>query len=298
MIQTPKMETFSKKIKTSITPLWVISALLGLCEVVTGVVGTQVTGNIQLMLTIFVVVFPVLIAVAFFTILWIKPYVFYPPGDFEKETNVSEYVRALGGPSPVEAAEKQRQLIGKSDETSSTLSSSPNNQEISTTVPQDEEANKKKTELALTIFNYFGFKRMRYSDVSDDISRAIFNLGAHHGFNLFDGIQGITFFGLFSDFDFTEIVTRVRFLFNNIALAYERVKEHPDEAQREIAQKYLDQIQIEILLPENAPEEDIKLKIEEYRPSGIDVPLILSKPSILKTTVQNEYENMGIESLK
>jgi len=294
----PQNNSTSKKKGAPITPLWVISALLGLCEIVTGIVGTQVTGNIQLILTLFVVIFPLLIAGAFFSILWKKPYVFYPPGDFEKETNVAEYVQALGGPSPVEAAEKQRQLLDKSDETSSTVSSSTNDREDPTAVPLDEAADKKKTDLALTIFNYFGFKRMRYSDVSDEIAKAIFNLGAHHGFNLFDGSQKITFFGLFSDFDFAEIVARVRFLFNNIAHAYETVSENPDEERRKMARKYLDQIEIEILLPENAPKEDIKQKIEEYRPSGIDVPLILSKLSFLKTTVQKEYENMGINKAK
>ena len=69
---------------------------------------------------------------------------------------------------------------------------------------------------------YFAFKRMRYSDVSDATSRAVFNLGAVHGFNLFDGVPGITFFGYFPDLDPAEVVARVRFLLQSTERIFTR----------------------------------------------------------------------------
>jgi len=53
------------------------------------------SGGIQIALTVFVLSFPVLIAVSFFSILWYKPYVFYSPSEFGVQTKVSEYVEAI-----------------------------------------------------------------------------------------------------------------------------------------------------------------------------------------------------------
>lgn len=79
----------------SITPLWVISFFFSLTEVmlVVGVINTK--SGIQLAITIFALVFPVAVAVAFFIILWFKPYVFYPPTEYGEQTNVKQFVEAM-----------------------------------------------------------------------------------------------------------------------------------------------------------------------------------------------------------
>jgi hypothetical protein len=62
--------------KKAITPLWIVALFVSLTETVLGIAVTQTTGGVQVALTVFVLVFPVLIAGSFFAILWHKPYVF------------------------------------------------------------------------------------------------------------------------------------------------------------------------------------------------------------------------------
>lgn len=81
--------------KKAITPLWIVALFVSLTELVLGAAVTQTTGGIQVALTVFVITFPVLIAGSFFLTLWHKPYVFYPPTEFGKQTDVSEYVAAM-----------------------------------------------------------------------------------------------------------------------------------------------------------------------------------------------------------
>jgi len=45
----------------------------------------------------FVCAFPILVAAAFFTILWARPHVFYPPTDFGSEQDVKAFVDAMRG---------------------------------------------------------------------------------------------------------------------------------------------------------------------------------------------------------
>lgn len=269
------------------TPLWVISLFVSLSEVVAGLAVTQAQGGVQITLTVFVVVFPVLVAAAFFAILWKKPYVFYPPTEFGGATNVSEYVQALAGLSPTQAAERQRQLIGGTPD-------HPKGPELKLPEQETPEA-KARAELASSVLKFFAFKRMRYSDVSDATTRAVFNLGAYQGFNLFDGVPGIAFFGYFPDLDAAEIVARVRFLLNNIDLSYRRVLEHQDPAQRDAALRILDQLHIEVLVPEDAPLDEIKAKIEQHRPEKSTVQVSVYKPSEVERVVQVEYESMGLK---
>lgn len=67
---------------TKMTPLWVISLFVSLTEVVLGISVTQTTGNIQIALVCFVIIFPVLVACVFFILLWFKPWTFYPPSEY------------------------------------------------------------------------------------------------------------------------------------------------------------------------------------------------------------------------
>lgn len=88
--------------KKAITPLWIVALFVSLTEVVLGVAVTQTQGGIQIALTVFVLAFPVLIAAAFFLILWYKSFVFYPPTEFGDQTNVLDYVRAMQGHLAIE----------------------------------------------------------------------------------------------------------------------------------------------------------------------------------------------------
>ena len=76
------------------TPLWVISIFVSLTEVVLGVAASQTTGGIQVALVSFAMVFPLLIAGAFFACLWARPWVFYPPSEYGR-IDVQRYVDAL-----------------------------------------------------------------------------------------------------------------------------------------------------------------------------------------------------------
>ena len=77
------------------TPLWVIALFVSLTEVVTGIAVTQANGSVQVALTVFVIAFPVLVASAFFAVLWHRPYVFYPPTEFGAATDVEKFVGAM-----------------------------------------------------------------------------------------------------------------------------------------------------------------------------------------------------------
>lgn len=94
--------------RKAITPLWIVALFVSLTEVVLGVAVTQTQGGIQVSLTVFVIAFPILIAGMFFKILWVKPYVFYPPTEFGTQTNVTDYVQAMQGKA---APENQMQNI-------------------------------------------------------------------------------------------------------------------------------------------------------------------------------------------
>jgi hypothetical protein len=85
--------------KKAITPLWIVALFVSLTELVLGVAVTQTQDGIQISLTAFVIIFPVLIATMFFVILWFKPYVFYPPTEFGNQTSVMDYVNAMKGKS-------------------------------------------------------------------------------------------------------------------------------------------------------------------------------------------------------
>lgn len=83
-----------------LTPLWIIALFLSLAETILGIAVTQTSGGIQVSLTVFVLSFPVLVAIGFFAILWNRPYVFYSPSEFGA-LDVLRYVEAMQrSPSP------------------------------------------------------------------------------------------------------------------------------------------------------------------------------------------------------
>lgn len=83
-----------KRYSGKISPLWVVAAFVTLTEVTLGVAITQVTGGVQVALTVFVMLFASVIAGAFFMILWHRPYVFYSPSDFDG-TTPKDFIEAM-----------------------------------------------------------------------------------------------------------------------------------------------------------------------------------------------------------
>jgi len=79
-----------------LTPLWVISLFLSLTETILGFAASKAAGGVQIALIVFVLSFPVLVAAAFFAILWTKPDVFYPPSEYAK-VDVQKFVDAVRG---------------------------------------------------------------------------------------------------------------------------------------------------------------------------------------------------------
>lgn len=142
---------------------------------------------------------------------------------------------------------------------------------------------------ASIVLKYFSFKGMKYSDVSSDDARAIFNLGVGHGFNLFDGESGIVFFGYFHEDDPKEIVVRGRFLLQNIDLAYGKIEVREDQALKDSARRLLDQISIELMVPEDTNTEAMRKYLSSYQPQVRSIPIELHKLGDIESTVKQEY---------
>ncbi|MEZ5944059.1 MAG: hypothetical protein R3C18_21925 [Planctomycetaceae bacterium] len=88
-----------------ITPLWIVAAFVTLTEVALGYALTQVTGGVQIALTVFVISFALLVAGTFFFILWHRPYVFYPPSEYG-DTDPKRFIDALRPSIPEALAKK------------------------------------------------------------------------------------------------------------------------------------------------------------------------------------------------
>lgn len=76
------------------TPLGLMTLFVSLTEAVLGTVTTLTTGTVQMVLTLFVVVYPVLIAGAFFVVLWNRPHHLYHPSEFGGGTTAEAFERA------------------------------------------------------------------------------------------------------------------------------------------------------------------------------------------------------------
>jgi hypothetical protein len=79
---------------TKVTPLWIVAAFVTLTETILGFAVTQVIGGVQVALTVFVISFALLVAGAFFLILWNRPWVFYPPSEYA-DVNPKDFMSAL-----------------------------------------------------------------------------------------------------------------------------------------------------------------------------------------------------------
>lgn len=90
----------------TLTPLWVVSLFVTLTEVTLGVTVAQTQGGVQVALASFVIVFPVLVAASFFSILWARPWVFYSPNEYGR-TDASSFIQALRGTPKVIVTETE-----------------------------------------------------------------------------------------------------------------------------------------------------------------------------------------------
>ena len=190
----------------------------------------------------------------------------------------------IGLSSPQDAAQEQKRLMKQAVDQARAV------------VPEPApvvEATAPEPNLASKVMDYFAFHKLRYTDVTTGDTRAVFALGAGHGFNLFDGISDIVFFGYFQDLPVREIVARVRFLLNNIESSYKRIESAEGEL-KESAKKFLDMIRVDVLVPENADKGQIQRAIDEYQPAIRHVAVTLYKPSDMTAAVDNEYAKMGI----
>lgn len=85
--------------KVRVTPLWIVATFVTLTETVLGLALTQVAGGVQVALTVFVIGFALLVATAFFFILWFRPYVFYSPSEFGN-VDPKDFIDAMRGRLP------------------------------------------------------------------------------------------------------------------------------------------------------------------------------------------------------
>lgn len=77
-----------------INPLWIISMFFSFTEIILGYAVFNTTGGIQIALTIFVLSFPVLVALSFFLILWFRPEHLYAPKDYY---NDDSFLKSMSG---------------------------------------------------------------------------------------------------------------------------------------------------------------------------------------------------------
>lgn len=147
---------------------------------------------------------------------------------------------------------------------------------------------------ASEVLKYFAFRGLRYTPIDDDTSRAVFNLGAVHGFSLFDGPIGIVFFGYFHESDALEIAVRVRFLLQNISAAYNRIEAGENTALKEQARRILDQLSVEVLVPSKCDVAKLSAKVEEFQSGARRIVVTLHKPQDIERIVADEYRKMAL----
>ena len=88
-----------------VTPLGIVATFVTLTETVLGLALTQVVGGVQVALTVFVIAFALLVAGAFFVILWFRPFVFYSPSEFG-DVDPKSFIDAMRGKLPERVSEQ------------------------------------------------------------------------------------------------------------------------------------------------------------------------------------------------
>lgn len=91
-------------------PLTIIAIFAGLAEINGTVVIGLVAQPLQETFLWFIILFPTLLVIAFFFILYIKPYVLYAPSDFNDETNFLEINNRHGGKQQINKFAKEENI--------------------------------------------------------------------------------------------------------------------------------------------------------------------------------------------
>lgn len=86
------MEKFNRSINT---PIGLIGIFLSVCEVAIIYASNFADGTNQTILINFAVFFPLIIAAIFFTFIWKKPYIFYPPSEYSEYAKPKDYIGAF-----------------------------------------------------------------------------------------------------------------------------------------------------------------------------------------------------------
>ena len=76
------MKTTDFDNQQKLTPLWIVAIFVSFAEAISGGALISTLGDVQLILTYFVVIFPSGVAVGFFILLYKKNWVFYSPSEF------------------------------------------------------------------------------------------------------------------------------------------------------------------------------------------------------------------------
>ena len=192
---------------------------------------------------------------------------------------------ALGRVSPEEAEKQQRQLL---HQTSDELTSEPGTVEP----PETASGLSSDTELARAVSSFYTFNERRLTDVTDATGRAVFNLGSHGRFNLYDGATGLLFLGYFVDVEPSEIVARTRSLFGNVEISYQRLEQSVDAQLRDQGIEVLGQISVEILVNDEVDTPALIRKINEYQPNTRNIDITFRRPAEITAAVADEYRRM------
>ena len=111
------MARLPAKIKSGqkITPLTIVAAFLGITEIVLGYAIGHVTGGVQVALAVFVMIFTLAVAGAFFAILWYRPWVFYPPSEYG-DVDPQQFMAAIRQPTVIQQVELARSVEDDPDD--------------------------------------------------------------------------------------------------------------------------------------------------------------------------------------
>src|SRR5262249_34130053 len=93
---------------------------------------------------------------------------------------------------------------------------------------------------------HFNLRQQRLSDITVPVWKWLYSMGALHLFNLFDGPQGIVFFGDFSNIDGRRAQAHLICLLKNISLSYSNISNFPEGAQKD-AREILGLLSIELV---------------------------------------------------
>lgn len=78
-----------------VTPLLIISLFLAIVEITLSITIINTEDAVQVILTIFTVIFTASIALAFFLVLWIKPHHFYSPIEYHETPSFEAFIAAF-----------------------------------------------------------------------------------------------------------------------------------------------------------------------------------------------------------